>query len=159
MSRPKYKIGDKLRRQSDGRVCTVKYIGSEAYHFTDGTIGMIADEDRYTLAEKPSGFFRVATDADNAPLGDYLSHGYESRHDFRLALQRLCERWGGREGERCYEQHNFLLLRFYDVPGGGSEAAWLPYYLLTPCPVPDYLQKDEKQEEINRLLDEAFGFD
>lgn len=153
----KFKIGDRLRRKSDSSVCTVERISSDAYHFTDGTIALIADEDCFTLAEQPSGFFLVADSVDDFPLNEYLSHGYESRSDFRSALQKICDRWGGREGERIEERHNFLLLRFYDIPGGETETAWLPHYMLTPCPVPDYLQRDEQQEAEDRLLDEAFG--
>lgn len=155
--RKKYNIGDRLRRKSDGMVRTVSHIIGDAYHFTDGTIGLIADDDCFTLAEKPSGFFRVADTLDAAPLNDYLCHGYEERSDFRKALQKLCERWGGRYGERCYERHNFLLLRFYDVIGGGSETAWLPYYLLTPCQKPDYLRQSPA-DKVGRLLDKVFGF-
>ena len=109
-------------------------------------------------ASTPSAFYRVLSDLRTTPIGDYMFHGYESEHEFYRAVKRLIDRWADRVGEVVSEQHNFLLLRFHDTPGGRPDEAWLPRYLLAPAPVPDYMQEDEP-DPIEQELDEAFGFD
>ena len=158
MSKPLYTYGDRLRRTPRGPVLTVQDITPTAYHFDDGTFALIDDQDCYTLVEKSSGFFRVCTSLDGLPVADYLHHGYETRNDFRDALRRLIDRWGGRIGERTDEHNKFLLLRFPDTPGGVQDEAWLPLYMLTPCEPSPYARKLES-DPMEQELDEAFGFD
>jgi hypothetical protein len=155
---PKFTYGDRLRRSTHGTVLTVKDITATAYHFTDGTFALIADQDCYTLVERASGYFRVADSLDGLPLADYLHHGYENREDFRDALRRLLDYWGGRIGERRDEHNKFLLLSFPDTPGGVPDQAWLPLYMLTPCEPSPYAGKPQR-EAAKQDLDRAFGFD
>lgn len=110
-------------------------------------------------------FFRVEPDISRAPLDDYTLHGYESRKEFREAIEYLIRRWGRRYGE-CLEERTYhapdgsvadnrykqLHLRFRDVPGCGYEEAWLPRYLLDPAATPSYaipkkLSTLEQQEQ------------
>lgn len=154
----KFTYGDRLRRSAHSRVLTIKDITAVAYHFDDGTFALIEDQDCYMLVEKASGFFRVCSTLDGLPIDDYLYHGYEQRSDFRDALLRLLDYWGGRIGERKDERNKFLLLSFPDTPGGMPDQAWLPLYMLTPCEPSPYARKPER-DPIEQELDEAFGFD
>ena len=158
MASLRFTYGDRLQRKGGGPIRTVQDIGSNAYYFADGGFALIEDQDCYTLVEKATGFFRVCTSLDGLPVNDHLSHGYEDRQDFILALRRLIDYWGGRVGERAGERNKFLLLRFHDTPGGRPDKAWLPLYMLSPCPVPDYM-KEEEEDPIEEELDRAFGFD
>lgn len=101
-------------------------------------------------------YFSVSVDPRDAPLRDYLWHGYESRRMFYEALRDLHARWRGRVGECVSERHGFLLLRFHDTPGGLPDEEWLPSYLLKPAEPPE---PPEEEDEDSRALDEAFGFD
>jgi len=106
-------------------------------------------------------FYRVLPGIEQAPLRDYLMHGYESELDFRHALRQLVNRWKRRVGECVGERNGFLLLRFHDTPGGRPDEAWLPKYLLQSAERPGYAaaegpgSSDETEEELDR----AFGFD
>lgn len=153
----KFTFGDRIRRKAGGPVKQVADVGATAYYFTDGTFALIDDEDCYVLHEKHSGFFQVDRNTDRAPMDDYVSHGYETRRDFREALRRLLDLWGGRTGEMVGHRHGFLRLKFRDIPFG-SEEGWLPLYLLTPVAIPDYLNQPEP-DPIEQELDRAFGFD
>lgn len=105
-------------------------------------------------------FYHVGKDMNRVPLGDYMDHGYESRKEFREAIEELIDRWGGRDGEcieeRAYhgkegeaidERHIQLHLRFPDTPGARPDQAWLPRYLLTPIPTPEQFKWREKTEK------------
>ncbi len=96
-------------------------------------------------------FFRVCGDEDCVPLGDYFKHGYESRREFREAVDALINRWRNREGEcvekRLYRDTNtdvvderltLFRLRFHDTPGCRPDEAWVPCYLAVPIPIPEY---------------------
>jgi hypothetical protein len=155
---PVFTYGDRLRRTLQGPVITVQDITATAYHFDDGTIALIEDQDCYMLVEQASGYFRVADSLDGLPVNDYLNHGYENREDFCNALRRLLDRWAGRIGQRKDEHNKFLLLSFPDTPGGVPDEAWLPLYMLTPCPPSPYAIKN-KRDPIEEELDKAFGFD
>lgn len=156
---PRFTYGDVVRRRSDGRRLVVERIGQDGYHFQGGGYALIEDQDCYTLVEKASGYFRVSETIDGAPLADHTSHGYESRADFRQALLALTDRFGGRTGQTTGERNGFLRLLFRDLPGHGTEQAWLPLYLLSPCPMPDYLIPPPPPDPIEQELDRAFGFD
>lgn len=104
-------------------------------------------------------FYRVGSDPYDAPLNDYLHHGYEERIFFLRSVRRLCKRWGGRVGEAVGSRHGFLFLRFHDTPGGRPEEAWLPEYLLKEAPVPDGLLQEESSDSVAEELDRIFGFD
>ncbi|MBQ9646159.1 MAG: hypothetical protein IJV24_07370 [Prevotella sp.] len=160
-AKPKFTYGDVVRRRSDGRRLVVEHIGQDGYHFEGGTYALIADQDCYTLVEKASGYFRVATTINGAPLDSHTEHGYEDRSDFRAALRSIVDRFGGRIGQNTGERNGFLQLLFKDIPGGGTEHAWIPLYLLTPCPIPEYAIKHDPtpEELLEQELDEAFGFD
>lgn len=158
-SKPVFTYGDIIRRRSDGQLLTVERIGNDGYHFRGGGYALIADQDCYTLVEKATGFFRVAETIDSAPLADHSAHGYEDRNDFRDALRAIVNRWGGRIGERLHERNGFLQLHFADMPGKVTEDVWLPLYLLTPCPRPDYLLPTPLPDPIEQELDRAFEFD
>lgn len=107
---------------------------------------------------KDSDFFLVNSDIEQAPLRDYLQHGYETKQDFRCALRQLVDRWRGRVGERIDERHGFFLLRFHDTPGGKPDEAWLPRYLLQSVAPPDNGNM-EGMDEQEQELDKVFGFD
>lgn len=156
MTKPKFTYGDRIRRKAGGPIETVHDLNDTAYYFEGGTFALRADEDCYELVEKHSGYFLVTQNLDGAPLADYVSHGYENRSDFRDALRRLIDWWGGRTGLCVGDRHGFLRLKFRDMPGGGEEA-WLPLYLLQPCPMPDYL-KEQERDPFEEELDRAFGF-
>ena len=158
-NRPKFTYGDVVRRKSDGRRLMVERIGSDGYHFDDGAYALISDQDCYVLLEAASGYFSVATNTGGAPLNDYLNHGYETRRDFADAIRAIIDRFGGRTGQKVSNRNNFLLMRFDDTPGGTTEEAWLPIYLLTPCPIPEHLKNEEEQEPINQELEKAIGFE
>ena len=102
-------------------------------------------------------FFKVSSRAEDAPLRDYLLHGYEERQDFYLAVRQLVERWKGRVGESVGERHGFHLLRFHDTPGGLPDEAWLPSYLLKPTEMPSYLVEPEPPDEFELEVDRAIG--
>lgn len=110
--------------------------------------------------EKERLFFRVTDDPWEAPLHDYLNYGYEERMDFYHAVKKIVGRWHDREGEAVGERHEFLRLRFCDTPGGRTEEAWLPRYLLQAIPMPEYVRERERPiDPIEAEIDEAFGFD
>lgn len=155
-----FTYGDRIRRKAGGTVHAVADVVSGTYHFTDGTFALVADQDCYDLVEKASGFFRVSARASAGILDDHLHHGYEDRSVFAAAIARLTERWGGRVGQSVGERNRFLLLRFHDTPGGLPDEAWLPLFLLTPCPAPPYApgRDPAPSESIRDELDEAFGF-
>ncbi len=159
MSTTKFTYGDRIRRKAGGPVETVSDAGATAYYFESGRFALLTDEDCYVLVEKASGFFRVDTDLSRAPLDRHSDHGYEERRDFREALQRLVDWWGGREGERVGDRNGFLRLRFHDTPGGRPDEAWLPLYLLRPCPMPEYMKPTPPPHPFIEELDRAFGFD
>ena len=106
-------------------------------------------------------FFRVASTISNAPLRDCLWHGYESRDDFKRGLRNLVGLWHDRVGECIEERNGFLRLRFHDTPGGVPDEEWLPSYLLHQVDPPPYIteSRNSEEEELERELDEAFGFD
>lgn len=156
MTKPKFTYGDRIRRKAGGPIETVHDLNDTAYYFEGGGFCLREDEDCYRLEEKATGFFRVSDTIDGAPLDDYASHGYEERHNFRKALRRLIENYGGRVGEYCGDRHGHLQLKFRDRQR--SEHAWLPIYLLTSCSMPDYL-KEEERDPIEEELDRAFEFD
>lgn len=110
------------------------------------------------MQEVTGKYYTVASDILRAPLQDYLMHGYETRLDFRAAVRRLIDLWKGRTGECIDERNGFRLLRFHDTPGGMPDEEWLPGYLLDPSEVPEYMVP-EPVDEIERELDEAFGFE
>jgi len=155
---PKFTYGDRIRRKIGGPIETIHDLNETVYYFKSGGFCLRDDEECYLLEEKHNGYFLVGKNLDGAPLSDYVSHGYENRSDFRDALRRLIELWGGRIGEYVGDRHGFLRLKFRDIPGGRSEEAWLPPYLLQPTTIPAHLQQSES-DSITRELDEAFGFD
>lgn len=157
--KPLFTYGDIIRRRNDGQLLTVERIGTDGYYFRGGGYALIADQDCYSLVEKASGFFHVAETIDGAPLADHTAYGYEDRSDFRDALRAIVNRWGGRIGERRQERNGFLQLHFADMPGKVTEDVWLPLYLLTPCPMPDYLIPPPPPDPIEQELDRVFGFD
>lgn len=157
MTKPKFTYGDRIRRKAGGPIETVHDLNETAYYFQGGGFCLREDEECYELVEKHSGYFLVAKNLDGAPLSAHTSHGYENRSDFCDALRRLIDWWGGRIGERVGDRHGFLRLKFRDMPGGGEEA-WLPLYLLQPCPTPDYL-KEKERDPFEEELDRAFCFD
>lgn len=157
MTKTKFTFGDRVRRKAGGEIKTIADIGPRAYYFSDGTFALIDDENCYVLHEQHGGYFLVDSDLRRAPLDRYTDHGYETRQDYREALAHIVEWWGGRVGLRVGDRHGFLRLKFRDIPGAGEEA-WLPLYLLTPCPMPEYL-KEEERDPIEEELDRAFGFD
>lgn len=157
----KFTYGDRVRRVTGGPVKTIRNIDMMAYHFDDGTFMLREDEDCYQLMEPSTGFFLVARSLDGAPIDEYNAHGYEQRSDFRNALLRMTDRYGGRVGECIGERYGFLRLRFHDTPGVRLDEAWLPYYLLQPSPLEkqqDHSLPPSKKEAENEL-DEIFGFD
>lgn len=104
-------------------------------------------------------FYRVASDFRDAPLRDHHFHGFETMDEFEQALRRLVKRWKGRIGEAITERHDFILLRFHDTPGGKPDEEWLPRYLLKPSPMPEYMLDKTAQDEMEKELDDIFGFD
>ena len=156
MTKTKFTFGDKIRRKAGGEVKTIRDIGPTAYYFSDGTFALIEDEDCYVMHEQHSGYFYVSDNLDHAPMRDHSSHGYEDISDFRHALHELIDYWGGRTGLCVGHRHGFLRLKFKDIPGGGEEA-WIPLYLTTPVPMPDYLKARER-DPIEEELDRIFGF-
>ena len=161
MTQPVFTYGDRIRRKTGGAVHTISDITAGEYHFADGTFALIADQDCYDVVEKSSGFFLVAKRPTDKILDSHLHHGFEYRDSFADALRKLTSRWGGRTGRNVGERNGFLLLRFYDMPGGVTEEAWIPLYLLSPTDTPCYLQEYDlsSSEAIIAELDEAFGFD
>jgi hypothetical protein len=150
-----FNYGDKIRRKAGGPVRQIRDISPTAYHFCDGTFALREDEDCYTMVEKHSGFFLVAKNLDHAPLNDYVAHGYEEKEYFRDALRRIIDRYGGRVGEYCGDRYDHLQLKFRDWQR--SEHAWLPLFLLTPCPMPDYLKEEEEKDPFEEELNRIFG--
>ena len=113
-----------------------------------------------TNEEKDRKFYLVTTRIGGIPLSDHLNHGYEDKWDFLRAVEALARRWKGRVGERVGERHDFYLLRFHDTPGGIPDEEWLPKYILQETDKPDCLVEMEKEpSEMEKALDEAFGFD
>lgn len=157
MTKPKFTYGDRIRRKAGGPIETVHDLNDTVYYFESGGFCLREDEDCYRLEEAATGFFRVSDTIDGINLRDHSSHGYEDLADFRRALQQLVERWGGRTGQYVGSRHQFLRLRFADE-WGGREESWLPIYLLSPAPVPDYLSDKPKSAE-DESLDKAYGFD
>ena len=154
-----FTYGDRIRRKAGGPVETVSEVGHTAYYFESGRFALQEDEDCYMLVEKHSGYFLVDKDLGRAPLNRHSEHGYEERSDFREALRRLVGLWGGRTGERIGDRNGFLHLRFHDTPGGRPDEAWLPLYLLRPCPMPEYMNPTSPPHPFIEELDSAFGFD
>lgn len=105
-----------------------------------------------------SNFYQVKSNIDDAPVRDYLFHGWVSRREFEQALQRLVDRWCGRIGESVSTRHDFLLLRFFDTLGGKPDEAWLPTYLLQPVEPPVGI-RDTPPDEQSEELDRIFGFE
>lgn len=103
-------------------------------------------------------FYQVLSTIDQAPLRDYLLHGYETRRDFEDALRRLVRRWQGRTGECIDERHGFLHLRFHDTPGGKPDEAWLPHYILRQSSIAISTEQDELNVDTEEL-DRIYGFD
>lgn len=98
--------------------------------------------------------------AEVAPLRDYMMHGYETRKEFVDALGHLVERWGERIGEQIDERNGFVKLRFHDTPGGYTDEAWLPLYLIDETEIPEYIVDMEREPDpIEQELDHAFGID
>ena len=110
------------------------------------------------MKQKIASYYRVLPDLRNAPVNQYLMHGFETKHDYLSALKKLVERWKDRVGEVVGERNDFLLLRFHDTPGGKPDEAWLPIYLLEKSEPPAYLHS-EKPDPTDRKLNDAFGFD
>lgn len=81
-------------------------------------------------------FYRVSRDPYDAPLRDFLLHGFSDRLSFLHAVRRLTERWHDRVGEKTGERNGFFLLRFHDTPGGKPDEDWIPEYLLKETDVP-----------------------
>ena len=158
MTKPKFSLGDQIRRKTGGAVHIISDIDSTAYHFQDGAFLLINDQDCYVIYEQQSGFFIVDGNIDRAPINRYMDYGYEHRNDFHEALSCLINLWGSRIGERVDSRHGHLLLRFHDTPGGRPDQAWVPLYLLTPCPRPPYMDHSEP-DPIEHDLNAAFGFD
>lgn len=104
-------------------------------------------------------FYRVVTDLSEAPISDYLMHGYTSKWDFYHALFDLACRWENRIGECVEERHDFRRLRFHDTLGGRPDEEWFPKYILRPAPVPEYLRPPTPEELLEEELDRAFGFE
>ena len=102
-------------------------------------------------------YFTVLSDTGNVPLSDHLRHGYECRQDFARAVRQLSSKWKGRVGECIGERHDFLLLRFHDTPGGLPDEEWIPRYLLRQTEPPE--PEEEGPDEVEKAIDEAFGFD
>lgn len=153
--KPCFTFGDKVRRKNGGPIKTVSNIGNEAYYFSDGTFAMIDDQECYVLHEASSRFFRVADSLRTVKLRDHLQHGYETVDEFRSALMKLVDWWGGRVGEYVDHRHEHLLLAFHDTPGGLPDKAWIPLYLLSPCARPDYMDIEEisdTEKELNRIF-------
>ena len=159
MKKHKFTYGDKVRRKTGGAVLVVQEVGDMAYSFSDGTFGLIDDEDCFVLVEASTGYFEVADTLEKAPLNDHLKHGYETREEFVDALRRLLDRWSGRVGECVGDRNRFLHLRFHDTPGGVPDEAWLPIYLLTPVEQCDLIDEEEPPSELEMEVDRAFGFD
>lgn len=104
-------------------------------------------------------YYTITTTLRNVPLREHLQHGYEFEDDFRRAIRAMIERWRGRVGECIGEKNGFLLLRFHDTPGGIPDEARLPRYILEPCDTPQYDTEDDREDEVQQEIDEAFGFD
>jgi len=104
-------------------------------------------------------FYRVSNDPYDAPLRDYLEHGFESRREYLDAVCRLVRLWHGRIGECIEERNGFRRLCFHDTPGGKPDEAWLPVYLLTETEAPEYMCEHIPTDEIEEEINDAFGFD
>ena len=104
-------------------------------------------------------YYTITTTMRNVPLREHLQHGFEFEDDFRRAIRELMERWRGRIGECVGEKNGFLVLRFHDTPGGIPDKARLPRYILEPCDAPPYARYKEPEDEMQREIDEAFGFE
>lgn len=87
---------------------------------------------------------------------DHLARGYEFERDYKKALRQMCERFGGRVGEKLDARSDFLLLRFNDTPDERPEEAWLPKFLLQKTAVAPSFSKTSNEEA---LLDRIFSFD
>lgn len=155
---PIFTYGDTIRHKIAGPPKLIRDITDTTYEFMDGSFSLIEDQDCYELVEGSSGFFRVATGLDDLSLADYVEHGYESLYDYRTALLRILDKWGGRTGEIADSRHDHLQLKFLDTPGGRPDRAWLPRFLLTPTEKPDYVETDERSSG-EKELDRIFGFD
>lgn len=112
------------------------------------------------IIDQDRSFYQVKSSTDDAPLRDYLLHGYESRQEFYLAVRKIVLRWRGRIGERIDEKHGFFLLRFHDTPGGKPDEEWIPKYLLIADN--DYARNHippvAHQNKLYDVLDDIFGF-
>lgn len=88
-------------------------------------------------------YYRVASSPRNIP--DHHAYGYELRHEFLQAVNKLTRRYGNRIGECIDTRHAFCQLRFDDAPCGHPVTEWIPKFLLTPSapPLPD----DDEEEE------------
>ena len=104
-------------------------------------------------------FYRVGHSPYDAPLDDYLTHGYENWRDFYNAVRRLTDRWHDRIGECIGERNGFLLLCFHDTPGGIPDEGWLPGYLLTAVEAPRAIRKSDSSDETEGEINRAFGFE
>ena len=100
-------------------------------------------------------FYSVVASIWRLPLPDHLECGYETEQDFRLAVRRLVERWGGRVGECVCERNGHMRLRFHDTPGGVPDEAWIPPYVLKPADAP---APDDDGSTKDEELDDAFDF-
>lgn len=107
---------------------------------------------------KEKKYYKVTTDT-NYKTSDHLQHGYETEHDYKLALRQLLKRFAGRVGELVDERHDFYRLMFRDTPDGQSVEQWLPAFLLLRAEPPHKEQTDTRSFICEEGVDDIFGFD
>ncbi len=90
---------------------------------------------------------------------DHHQYGYETELAFAEAIHKLFQQWRDQVGECIDMRYGFHRLRFYNCYGG-HEDVWFPNFMLRQtAPPKGYSVQDEAEAEIERALDEAFGFD
>ena len=104
-------------------------------------------------------YYRVSSDPYDAPLDDFLQHGYEERIMFFRGVLALVQRWHDRVGLCVGSRNGFFLLRFHDTPGGKPDEAWIPDYLLKPACMPEEASVQDPDDGMTEEIDKAFGFD